>query len=134
MRQQGRSQMTARRRTHDADAMRINFVIRRVRARPAHRAGHVLKFRRIMIPARAQPIFEHEAGDTVLIQPERVIATFVRREMFVTATGTNHHRRARRVGRVGQIRGEGRNILRPRAQRTGRAVGPERNGRQNFSA
>ena len=134
MRQERRSQMPARRRTHDADAMWINLIIRRVRPRPTHGACHVLKFHRIMIPARTEPVLQHETGDAVLVQPERVIIAFVRREMAVAATGTNHHGRARPVRRVGQIRREGGNILRLCAQRTGRAVGPEGNGRHNFSA
>ena len=97
-------------------------------ARTSHRARYIFENRRIMITARAQPVFQHETGHAVLVQPERVIVSFVRREMNVTAARTNHQRRTRGICEVGQIWREGRDVIGGFAQGPGRAVRPERNG------
>ena len=107
----------------------------RVRPHPAHRARHVLKFRRIMIAVRAEPVFQNETRHAMLVQPERVIVAFVRRQ-----TARNRRRdkspSPRRVGscvvasgRYGVIVGISLRIC---AQRAGRAVRPEWNGQSAF--
>ena len=80
------------------------------------------------IATRAEPILEHERGDAVLVQPKRVIFSFVLRQAAVPSARTNHHRGARRLLRVRQKRCNGRNVLFLAAQCVGRAVGPEWNG------
>src|SRR5438128_2003078 len=80
------------------------------------------------IATRAEPILEHERGDAVLIQPKRVIFSFVLRQAAVSSTRTNHQRGARRLVRVRQKRRDRGDILFLAAQRAGRAIGPEWNG------
>jgi len=128
MRHQRRSQMPACRRADDADAMGINLVIVRVCPHPAHRARHILKFSRIMVAAGAEPGFQDEAGDAMLVQPQRIVIAFVRRKMRVGAAWTNHQRRAGGIGCVRQIRRERGDVVGLRAERARRAIGPEWNG------
>ena len=134
MRQQGGSQMSARRGTHDADTLRINLPIRRLRPHQAHCARRILKHGRMPVPMRAEPVFQDDAGHAMLVQPQRVIVSFMRRKIHIGAAWTNHHCRAGRIGGVGQIRRERGNVIARAAERAGRAVRPERDGRLHFRA
>src|SRR5437870_10571194 len=65
MRQQRGGQVPARRRTHDADSMRIKLPLPCPRPDQTHGARCVVEHRRMPIAIRAEAVPEHESGDSV---------------------------------------------------------------------
>ena len=65
----------------------------------------------------------------MLIEPEGVVVAFAGRKMLVGAAGADHHRGAGGGGRIGQIGRQRGDVIAGSAQRSGRATGPERDGR-----
>jgi len=91
-----------------------------------HGARCVVEHRRMPITIRAEAVPEHESGDSVLVQPERIVLSFVLRKTAVTSAGTNHQRGARCLVQLRHILRDGGNVLFLIAQRAGRAVRPKR--------
>ena len=80
-------------------AMRRHLPVRGPFRAIAQRARGVVQHGRVMIAARPEPVFQNEAGDAVLIEPERIIIALVRREKLVAAAArgadiaaADHHR------------------------------------------
>jgi len=126
MREQRGRQMAARRRTHDADAVRVNAPFAGACADGAQRARGVVQHRRMMIAAGAEPVFQDEARDAVGVEPQCVVFAFVRGQSAVAAAGTNDDGCAASVVFFRQKNGERGNVFVRRAECTGCAVWPER--------
>ena len=134
MRYEGGGQVAAGRGTHDANAMGIHFVIRRMGPHPAHGPGGILQHGRMTVAVGTKTVFQHKTGDALLVQPERVIIAFMRGQVGITAAGTDDHGGTGGIGAGRQIGGKRRDVVSGIAQRAGRAFRPEGNGRLHLCA
>ena len=111
MRERGRRQMAARGRPHHADAIRIEPPFIGIGPHVTDGAQHILHHRRMLVAAGAKAILEYESGDTLLVQPQRVVHSLVRRERGVRTARTNDERGACRLRGRGKVWRQSRNIL-----------------------
>src|SRR5437773_2717122 len=119
--------MPARGRAHNADALRIDFPFFRASAHHTHSARSVFQHARMPIAMGTETIFQDEAGEAMLIQPQRVIFPLMRGKPGVAAPGADDYGRARSVGRASEVWRERGNVFVFLAERPRRPFGPKRN-------
>src|SRR3989442_318195 len=127
--------MSARRRTNDADAFRVQFPRRRVGADQADGPRGVLHFDWMMVARRAEPVFQYETRDTLVGEPLGVNDSFMGRQAGISASGADDQgraggffgwrkqRRQRGLVAVG-VAGGARRAVRPQQQGFGGLLGP----------
>src|SRR5690242_3233443 len=81
--------MTTRRGPHDADALRIDLPIRGLCTNKSHRSRSVSEHDWVTITVGAQSVAEDKSSNALLIQVERVVFAFVRRQPAISASGAN---------------------------------------------
>src|ERR1700744_540292 len=82
----------------------------------------------MMISIQAKTVFQHEASNAVLVQPERIIIPFMGCKVLIAATRTDDHGGAGGIGGIRQIRRDRGDVVAESAQCAGRSVWPEWNG------
>ena len=78
--EQRRRQMSACRRSHNADPLRVDPPLCRLGARQPHPPHRILQHARMPVPVRAQPIIQHKRADAVFVEPDRILFAFARRQ------------------------------------------------------
>ena len=119
--------MSARRRPDDANARWIDAPIRGARADESHGAGGVLEHDRMAIAVRPEAVLDDEGVEALLVEPERVVMSFVLGEAAVTATGQDDDSGSGCVGADEERRERG-NVTFLGAESARCLVGPESNG------
>jgi hypothetical protein len=111
MGKQTRGKVASRRGAHDSDAFRIDVPLGGARADEADGAGCIVEHRGMAVSSRTESVCEDEAGDSVLVKPERVVFPFMICEGAVSASWADNNRRAGCEGRIRQIGHEGGNVF-----------------------
>ena len=127
VRGRGGRQMPAGRKTHDADARRVQMPLVRARAHHADGPLHVAKLDRMVIP-RPEPVFQHERGHPQGVQViRRHAALEIHREALITAARRDDDRGHRPRGIRRHVDGQRGDIGGRVAQRSRRLAFPQRN-------
>src|SRR5262245_12742297 len=117
--------MTTRGGTHDPDPFRIDVPLAGPGANSPDRASRILEHARMLITARAKPIFQNKSGDPVLREPLGVIFPFVGRETAIPSAGADHYRRTSRFAFLRFEDGESGNVFVGVAECAGCAFRPK---------
>ena len=123
----GHGEVTAGRKTHDADARRVESPLGRAKSQRSNRTLRVPELNR-MVVARPEAVAQDERRHPQRIQVSGDLSSLVvRGEPGVGATRTHDHGRRGRRHRSRQIHRQRRNVALVRSEGPRRSAGPERN-------
>lgn len=123
---QRRCQMATCGRTDNANALCIHAPFTRFSPHNSNRPRSILQHCRVTVTMAAQSIPKNERSNTQLVEPPRVIDTFVFCQCCITATGAHNDCRASRCTGVGQKWLQGRDVVRCDSVSAGRSARPKR--------
>src|SRR5262249_23249913 len=89
-------EMSACRRTHDTDALRVELPLACFGSNQSNCPSSILQHGWMAVAPRSKPIFEDECRNALFIEPKGIVLSFMRRESAIAAARQDYHDRAAR--------------------------------------